>query len=63
MHLSDTGTPIVQSSEDETRLAAFIDKLANNLYGRLPKFVRMFLSLEALKGLLASAAGQIASRV
>lgn len=63
MRVNDLGTPIVETPEDEGRLAAFIDRLAENLYGRLPKFVKMFLSKDALKALLTAAASQVANRV
>lgn len=63
MRIDNFGAPVVETPDDEGRLAAFVDKLADNLYGRLPKFVKMFLSKDALKMLLASAASSIANKV
>lgn len=62
MRVNDLGAPIVETPGDEERLAAFTDRLAENLYGRLPRFVRTFLSKDALKGLLAAAASSVANR-
>jgi hypothetical protein len=63
MQINTLGVPVVTSDLDQQKLDLFLDKLAANLYGRLPRFARLFLSQDALRALLGAAAANLVSRM
>lgn len=62
MRLDTDGVPIITQKGDQERLDSFLDLIVAELYGRLPRLVKMFLSEDALRGLLGTAAARVTAR-
>jgi hypothetical protein len=63
MQINGTGNPVLEEKGDVQRLDKFLDKLADAVYSRLPRVVRLFLSRDALRQLLGLGADELTARV
>lgn len=48
MRLKQDGTPVIANYDESQAVAAFAEKLARTIHGRLPRIVRLFLSVDTL---------------
>lgn len=62
MQIDQLGAPVLEQEGDVQQLDMFLDRLADAVYGRLPRFVRLFLSRDALRSILGLGARELASR-
>lgn len=63
MQIDIDGIPVISQQGDQQRWDAFLDRLAPELYGRLPRFARFFLSEDVLRTLLALCTKAIIARI
>jgi hypothetical protein len=56
------GTPVISDANEAIVADNFSQKLADALYGRLPKFVKLFLSKSKFASLIRDTIRLIASR-
>jgi hypothetical protein len=62
MKLTDDGIPLLEEKADVRRLDAFLDRLTDAMYWRLPRYVRWVLPRDALRALLGLGADSLAPR-
>ena len=62
MQIDALGSPVLTEGAHVAEFDLFLDRLADAVYGRLPRFARLFLSRDALRALLGLAGDEIAKR-
>lgn len=63
MRMQTDGTPIIATPLDSAIADGFAEKLADALYNRLPRMVKMFIGKDTFTFLLRGTISAIATRV